>query len=210
MRHLHETADALGTEKGKTMNDTTKQIFTVERAFLVPVFKHIAVEAANADEACRLALDEDRFDWEGQIADYENARATYVDAVFPGSKAYGEDGKLRSLSVPDDLRNPELARSDALTAIVRELIFGDGTVASLQRTLDLCNAARDRFGIERERHLCDVAGCDNVAEQGTVCNSCLPGIVGEPVATAPAWVTGAGPVQHVTTPAGTFDVEEQS
>lgn len=37
----------------------------------------------------------------------------------------------------------------ALTEIVREMIFGEGTDASLQRVIDLCNEARDAFGIER-------------------------------------------------------------
>ena len=36
-----------------------------------------------------------------------------------------------------------------LKAIVRETIFGDGTDDSHQRTIDLCNEARTRFGIER-------------------------------------------------------------
>lgn len=37
----------------------------------------------------------------------------------------------------------------ALAGIVRELIFGDGTDASLQRTIDLCIAAQKRFDIKR-------------------------------------------------------------
>lgn len=37
----------------------------------------------------------------------------------------------------------------ALTKIVRERIFGDGTAACEQRVIDLCNAARAKFGIER-------------------------------------------------------------
>lgn len=41
-------------------------------------------------------------------------------------------------------------RSAALEGIVREMIYGDGTDACLQRVIDLCNAARERFSIERE------------------------------------------------------------
>ena len=37
----------------------------------------------------------------------------------------------------------------ALTAIVREMIYGDGTDASLQRVIDLCNEAKREFNIER-------------------------------------------------------------
>ena len=37
----------------------------------------------------------------------------------------------------------------ALTGIVREMIYGDGTDASLQRVIDLCNEARSTFSIER-------------------------------------------------------------
>jgi hypothetical protein len=39
--------------------------------------------------------------------------------------------------------------AEALESIVREMIFGDGTDACLQRTIDLCNEARAKFGIER-------------------------------------------------------------
>lgn len=37
-----------------------------------------------------------------------------------------------------------------LAAIVAEQIFGDGTAASQQRVIDLCNAAKARHGITRE------------------------------------------------------------
>jgi hypothetical protein len=37
----------------------------------------------------------------------------------------------------------------ALTGVVRELVFGDGTESSLQRAIGLCVAAQRRFGIER-------------------------------------------------------------
>lgn len=37
-----------------------------------------------------------------------------------------------------------------LVAIVREMIFGEGTDASVQRALDLCNEAKTRHGIEPE------------------------------------------------------------
>lgn len=45
---------------------------------------------------------------------------------------------------------PGDAAEKAVTGIVREMIYGDGTDASLQRTIDLCNRARDRFNITRE------------------------------------------------------------
>jgi hypothetical protein len=38
----------------------------------------------------------------------------------------------------------------ALTEIVRERVFGDSTPESEQRIIDLCRAARERFGIERK------------------------------------------------------------
>lgn len=40
-------------------------------------------------------------------------------------------------------------QAEALNGIVREMIFGEGTDASLQRVIDLCNEARSRFQIER-------------------------------------------------------------
>jgi hypothetical protein len=54
-------------------------------------------------------------------------------------------------------------KADALDEIVREVLFGDGTDASLQAAIDLCNAARDRFGIER---LQDKAACEHCGGDG--------------------------------------------
>lgn len=92
-----------------------KQQFTVERAYLVPVYQHVTVEAEDAAEACRIALDHD--DWDSQIADYESARATYIDGVWQGATAYGESGLLASLPVPADLQSKELRTDEPPPAV---------------------------------------------------------------------------------------------
>lgn len=130
--------------KGTTMNDTTKQFFTVERAYLAPIFQHVTVEAETPADAAREALAVES--WESSETDYDSSRAVYIDGIWPGEDA---SYSVPSLAVPVEYRNPEIAKAEALDSIVREMIFGDGDDASLQRVIDLCNSAKDRFGIER-------------------------------------------------------------
>lgn len=60
--------------------------FTVERAYLAPVFQHLTVEAATVEEAMRLALAHD--DWEGSKTDYETSGETRIEKVWNGTEAY--------------------------------------------------------------------------------------------------------------------------
>ena len=49
--------------------------FLIERQYLVPMYKHIAVEAESLEEACKKAISDD-IDWDTQEMDCEGARAT--------------------------------------------------------------------------------------------------------------------------------------
>jgi hypothetical protein len=60
-----------------------------------------------------------------------------------------EDGQVVATDVGNQRFALATRASEDLAAIVREVVFGDGTDASLQRTIDLCREARDRYSIER-------------------------------------------------------------
>ena len=65
--------------------------FVIERQYLVPLYEHIFIEAANLEEACRQALDEHAQPWgDDAELDFDNARAVTVaqavelpETVFP-------------------------------------------------------------------------------------------------------------------------------
>ena len=59
-------------------------LFTVERQYLVPVYEHLTIEAADAEAACRAAVDEDAHPWDDPKTDYELARETCVSGVWAG------------------------------------------------------------------------------------------------------------------------------
>jgi hypothetical protein len=46
--------------------------FVIERQYLVPMYQHIVVEAANLEEACKKAISDD-IDWDTQEMDCDNA-----------------------------------------------------------------------------------------------------------------------------------------
>jgi hypothetical protein len=54
--------------------------FVVERQYLVPMFQHIVVEAANLEAACKKAISDD-IDWDTQEMDCDSARATTLTAA---------------------------------------------------------------------------------------------------------------------------------
>ncbi|MGN8119194.1 hypothetical protein [Labrys sp. 22185] len=77
--------------------------FTVERTYLVPVFQHVVVEATSAEEAMRVALDDDN--WDSSKLDYNACRAEFVSGAWEGGVAYGG----RALPVPTEFQ--EASRS---------------------------------------------------------------------------------------------------
>jgi hypothetical protein len=93
-----------------------KQTYTVERAYLAPIYVHIQVEAESPEEAARLAMDETAYPWEGDTIDYESSRPTYIDGIWAGDQAYGDGGgaAFASLPIPTDLLNTEGRLIEAL------------------------------------------------------------------------------------------------
>ena len=56
--------------------------YIIERQYLLPVYRHLAVEAPDLESACREALDDGENDWENAQEDYESSRpATIVSAI---------------------------------------------------------------------------------------------------------------------------------
>ena len=77
--------------------------FTIECAYMVPVFRHRAYEAETVEDACRLALADD--DWQHQKTDYETASPTHITGVWPGvDTAYQVPAVPipRQYALPDD------------------------------------------------------------------------------------------------------------
>ena len=52
--------------------------YIIERQYLLPVYRHLAVEAPDLESACREALDDGEHDWEDAQEDYESSRATTI------------------------------------------------------------------------------------------------------------------------------------
>jgi hypothetical protein len=114
------------------------------------------IEASDAVDECHWMLDAER---DGQGA---CATGGYVYFIWGN----GEEGRtcvsdyttnLEPIMAPifewvesaDFALTGDQGEREALEGIVREMIFGDGTDACLQRVIDLCNEARERFQIER-------------------------------------------------------------
>jgi len=54
--------------------------FLIERQYLVPMYKHIAVEAESLEEACKKAISDD-IDWDTQEMDSDGARRTSITSI---------------------------------------------------------------------------------------------------------------------------------
>jgi uncharacterized linocin/CFP29 family protein len=79
--------------------------FAIERQCLVPMYRHIVIEADNLDEACKKALSDD-IDWDTQEMDCDSARATTITEakVIPeGYEADQTHGLIIASRDPKDL-----------------------------------------------------------------------------------------------------------
>lgn len=56
--------------------------YTVQRAYLMPMYQNIVVEADSIEEACEKALEYDT--WDGQEDDPESSSSTYLDMIVEG------------------------------------------------------------------------------------------------------------------------------
>jgi len=52
--------------------------YVIERQYLLPVYRHLAVEAPDLESACRDALDDGEHDWKDAQEDYESTRPTTI------------------------------------------------------------------------------------------------------------------------------------
>jgi hypothetical protein len=64
--------------------------FVVERQYLVPMFQHIVVEAANLEAACKKAISDD-IGWDTQEMDCDSTRATTLTAAKAVPEGYEVD-----------------------------------------------------------------------------------------------------------------------
>lgn len=59
-------------------------LYTIE-TYHLPVYRHRTYEAASADEACELAIEDD--DWSCELPDHETAGQTFVTGIWRGRDA---------------------------------------------------------------------------------------------------------------------------
>ena len=60
-------------------------LYTIETTYHLPVSRRRTYEAASADEACELAIDDD--DWSCELPDDETAGQTFVTGIWRGRAA---------------------------------------------------------------------------------------------------------------------------
>jgi hypothetical protein len=75
-------------------------IYTIEKTYRLPVYKHERIEADSPEEAMQKALESD--DWEGQREDYESSGPTYITGAWEGEEAYGPGSNDLGLPIPDE------------------------------------------------------------------------------------------------------------
>lgn len=57
-------------------------LYTIETTYHLPVYRQCTYEAASADEACELAIEDD--DWSCELPDHESAGQTFVTGIWRG------------------------------------------------------------------------------------------------------------------------------
>ncbi len=69
--------------------------YIIERQYLLPVYQHLALDAADLELACREALDDGKHDWEDSQEDPEGSRpTTIVSAIaITGEEEWAEATK---------------------------------------------------------------------------------------------------------------------
>lgn len=77
--------------------------FVVERQYLVPMFQHIVVEAANLEAACKKAISDD-IDWGTQEMDCDGAHETTLTNAKVIPEGYDVDHFQRVLIASRDPR----------------------------------------------------------------------------------------------------------
>ena len=80
--------------------------FTIETSYRLPVYRHQTYDAANVEEACRLAIDDD--DWTHEQRDHESSGETYVTGIWPDADAYSVD----ALAIPSEFAEMNQRKTD--------------------------------------------------------------------------------------------------
>lgn len=57
--------------------------FTIETTYRMPYYRQHTYDAVSAEDACRLAIEDD--DWDSEKPDYECPGETYVTDIWPGT-----------------------------------------------------------------------------------------------------------------------------
>ena len=57
-------------------------LYTIETTYHLPVYRQGTYEAASADEACELAIEDD--DWSCELPDHETVGQTFVTGIWRG------------------------------------------------------------------------------------------------------------------------------
>jgi hypothetical protein len=89
--------------------------YIIERTYLMPVYKQFVVEASDLETACRDAMDEHKYDWEGQVDDPESSRPHHfarIVQVADGEVPYLAalyDGAHEALDIPREFIEPDAA-----------------------------------------------------------------------------------------------------
>ena len=89
--------------------------YAIERTYLMPVYKQFVVEAPDLDAACRNAMDEHKYDWEGQVDDPESSGPHHLTRIVQLGE--GEDPDLAALydgnhdplDIPREFAEPDAA-----------------------------------------------------------------------------------------------------
>lgn len=90
--------------------------YVIEKQYLLPVYKHVLVEAESLEVACRSTVEED--EWEGAKEDYDGARPTTITSAveLPTDLGDPDDGDLPqllyecgypTLPIPDEFSTEE-------------------------------------------------------------------------------------------------------
>ena len=107
--------------------------FTIETTYRLPVYRHRTYEAETAEQACRLAIEDD--DWDEQKRDYETAGESYVSGAWRGDTAYSGPAE----HVPSRFEETNQRKVDHF-----ETLLGLLKIFAQERPLD--KAAREFWG----------------------------------------------------------------
>ncbi|MEX0408730.1 hypothetical protein ABGN05_24095 [Aquibium sp. LZ166] len=92
--------------------------FTIETTYRMPHYRHTTYEAPTAEEACRLAIEDDN--WSGELRDFECCGPTYVTGIWKGdSSAY--EGEY--IAVPSHFDEAIQRKADHFPELLDQLAF---------------------------------------------------------------------------------------